>query len=520
MRNTVNEWHHRFVLPTFFMALAIGTVPCANAYEFHNNAKWDPGLNTGSFYTPSGTNGPETPGGASWSAVPSGTAISIWGSVYETHGGIATDIEYLITPAADGLEYAIFNAAFEVWTEPARIDNLGMVTDSGAGIGELETNDGHIGDIRVAAFAFDGTANTLAHAFPAGTESMYGQGGTIAGDVHFDVDEIWLDDPADDTAVQDYDFYTLAIHEIGHALGLDHTVQGSGAVMDPFYIGARRALTADDIAGIQAIYGARMTGDTDKDDDVDIGGDIFAAFDNFSGPNTPGQATNGMRLAEGDVDFDDDVDVTDIILMFENFTGPSGPPDDAGSGGLTAASAADPNIPDLIYNAATGEVILDPDGSTIVGYSLTNGTNSFLAGNHTPILAGAVTSLSFELAEVSLTSTLGPLSIGSVFPVGLDLSGLLTMLTSFDVSRGLGAETVSFDLVVLDGAVPEPSTFVVAGMALAGLISLAGRRKRRAPRSAANQAPASRDASRRAFLVITYRTHASLLAHARCGRMN
>ena len=57
-------------------------------------------------------------------------------------------------------------------------------------------------------------------------------------------------------------------------------------------------------------------------------------------------------------------------------------------GGLAASEAADPSVPDLIYDAATGEVSLDVDGGGIIGYVLKNGDGTFVGGNHTPILSG------------------------------------------------------------------------------------------------------------------------------------
>jgi hypothetical protein len=50
------------------------------------------------------------------------------------------------------------------------------------------------------------------------------------------------------------DLYSVALHEAGHALGLGHS-DVPGAVMYPYYRLAT-TLASDDIAGIQALYGA------------------------------------------------------------------------------------------------------------------------------------------------------------------------------------------------------------------------------------------------------------------------
>jgi predicted Zn-dependent protease len=49
-------------------------------------------------------------------------------------------------------------------------------------------------------------------------------------------------------------FYELALHEIGHAIGLDHVYESS-VIMYPYINGSATDLTADDIAGGQALYG-------------------------------------------------------------------------------------------------------------------------------------------------------------------------------------------------------------------------------------------------------------------------
>jgi len=134
----------------------------------------------------------------------------------------------------------------------------------------------------------------------------------------------------------------------------------------------------------------------------------------------------------------------------------------------------DPNIPDLIYNAATGEVILDPDDSSIIGYTLQNNTDSFLPGNYTSILGGVSTALTSELSEAALSPGSG--SIGNVFPTGLTLIELYDLLSVNTVSRSLGAPLVPFDLIVLGPVVPEPSTYVLGALGLVGLIACGRRR--------------------------------------------
>ena len=141
----------------------------------------------------------------------------------------------------------------------------------------------------------------------------------------------------------------------------------------------------------------------------------------------------------------------------------------------------DPSVPDLIYNAATGEVILDPDGAGgIIGYDLKNGSGAFLAGNHVPVLGGVATSVAGNLAEAAFGATTSPASIGNVFPLGMDLADLYLLLSTNQVSTALGAPLISFDLFVVGGgpAVPELSTYAMAGLALAGLGFVGWRRRK------------------------------------------
>lgn len=112
------------------------------------------------------------------------------------------------------------------------------------------------GDMRIGWYSgdhadgspFDGASGVLAHCFYPPPN-----GGDIAGDCHFDEAETW----SVNTPPSGIDLPTVALHELGHGIGLAHS-NVSSAVMYAYYGGPRRELTTDDIQGIQSIYGAKF----------------------------------------------------------------------------------------------------------------------------------------------------------------------------------------------------------------------------------------------------------------------
>jgi hypothetical protein len=99
-------------------------------------------------------------------------------------------------------------------------------------------------------FPFDGPSGVLGHCFYPDDSNPE----TIAGDMHFDEDEFWQ-------IGKDIDVFTVALHEAGHGLGLNHS-DDPDAVMFPFYNEPVADLRPDDINGIRALYAARNTSRT------------------------------------------------------------------------------------------------------------------------------------------------------------------------------------------------------------------------------------------------------------------
>ncbi|HEY0833616.1 MAG TPA: matrixin family metalloprotease [Azospirillum sp.] len=133
---------------------------------------------------------------------------------------------------------ALVQQAFDAWEQVADIRFV-QVTDS-ADV-----------DIRLGGGSIDGSGGTLATA-----HYMYRGATMTQSDIVFDTSEAWSASASSGTYL-----YSVAVHEIGHAIGLDHTSVAE-AIMYP-YNDNQTALHSDDIAGAVALYGPSGATTTD-----------------------------------------------------------------------------------------------------------------------------------------------------------------------------------------------------------------------------------------------------------------
>lgn len=179
-------------------------------------------------------------------------------------------------------------------------------------------------------FPFDGAGANLGYAFFPGTSR--------AGDIFLDDNENW--------ALQDgpgqFDVFSVVLHEIGHAIGLEHSLNEDD-VMGPSYPpGGFVALSANDIEAIQRLYGE--PGEGSFPDIPPIGEGYCEAIDTLT--------------ALGDPDVDGDR-IPDTIEVFVLETDPDNRDTD-NDGRSDFAEIFDPDHPSDPFNPDTdGDGVID-----------------------------------------------------------------------------------------------------------------------------------------------------------------
>lgn len=185
---------------------------------------------------------PETP--CRYDDLPDGVAAD-----YSLSGGVwpNTGVTYSVGPGTADLSFDSENAliaqAFGLWGSVAKVNAAEVAAPNGMlhqFWGTFNHGDG---------FPFDGPGGVLAHCFYPPPVN----GNPIAGDCHYDDSETWVSPTLGGAGI---DTVTVAAHELGHGLGLQHSADPN-SIMAPFYTGRRAFLSYDDIAGIVKLYKPR-----------------------------------------------------------------------------------------------------------------------------------------------------------------------------------------------------------------------------------------------------------------------
>ncbi|KAL6633571.1 hypothetical protein ACP70R_026242 [Stipagrostis hirtigluma subsp. patula] len=158
------------------------------------------------------------------------------------------DLKYALTatsaaPIDRATLSAVFERAFSRWAAATNLRFTETESESDADI-TIGFYAGAHGD----GEAFDGPLGTLAHAFSP-----------TDGRFHLDAAEAWVADDEVSRASSPAAVHleSVAVHEIGHLLGLGHSAVPEAIMYPTIRTGTRKVeLEADDVQGIQSLYGS------------------------------------------------------------------------------------------------------------------------------------------------------------------------------------------------------------------------------------------------------------------------
>jgi hypothetical protein len=261
-------------------------------------------------YSASGNSWP-SPQLVTLSFMPDGTVMALG------NGGQITSNMFATFNAIPGVtsppvwQNIILKAA-QSWAAQTNI-NFAVVNDDGSpsGSGSYQQGAPNFGDIRFGAYNFGSGNSWLGSTYYPPPANNY----SIAGDVAFNTAYGF-------NIGSTYDLFTVAMHEIGHALGLGLS-GSSAAVMYGTYTGAFAALGSDDIAGVRSIYSAGNPRSVDAYD-TGSGDNSFATAADITSVINPTSLTavlNNLSITSviGSRDT-----VTGADVAYYKFTAPAG----------------------------------------------------------------------------------------------------------------------------------------------------------------------------------------------------
>ncbi|MCC6493031.1 MAG: matrixin family metalloprotease [Pirellulales bacterium] len=255
---------------------------------------------------------PGAPGGTvTWSLMPDGTTID----PAFTDGNVSgtSQLNGVLNSLGYNGAIAAIERAFESWSSVANI-YFRQVADSGLPFHNADANPPNTGHIRIGAFAINGNVGAVGYAPPP-------NGGPLEGDILFNVNSLFQFAAGQEGEEIDFyvgngqfhnDFEGLFLHELGHALGLDHSDVCSVMSVDfECYKYLNRHPDADDIAALQFLYGPALQADFNENNLVD-GGDLPAWISGF------GMASE-VSHAGGDANRDGAAEGGDFLIWQREF---------------------------------------------------------------------------------------------------------------------------------------------------------------------------------------------------------
>jgi hypothetical protein len=303
--------------------------------------------------------------------------------------------------------FAVYNAAYpqatwqrevaralQAWADVSNL-NFHFVTDDGSpqGTPGLAQGDPRFGDIRIGGYNMG--SGILGLGWNPGST-------TTAGDVELNTASAFLIGSIPDLA-------SVVMHEVGHGIGFNHSLVNP-AVMEGGLWGTYPGPYADDIAGVQAMYGAR------KPD----------AYDALASNNTMATAT-ALTLSYGGVALQADI-TTMADVDYYKVTAP------AGTNGTLTVSMDARNLslfdPKVTVFDSSGAPLATASASIYGGVATVSLTG--LAAGHTYYLeaSGATTDV-FGMGAYKLAAQFGGFTPPTIGPDQFEPNNTLASATNF-----------------------------------------------------------------------------------------